>query len=182
MKRVLMFLLIVVMVLSFAACGGTEQQAEDTAGDEAVNEASADDGNEGDVSVDDATVEMPEFSIEIAGADVAAFTNVDAEEMEMVEFDAIKTSKDGSEKTNHWKGIPLKDVLAFAGVEAFQSLTLEADDGYTQEYTPEIVEGDVILAIMQDGELLNNSGPIQMVVKDQPSNMWVKRLTKITIN
>lgn len=176
MKKLFMLLLVLVMVFSFAACGGADEEPAAPEQEEAeAVEPEEEQSEEG-------TLEIPEFTIEIVGGDVEAFTNADAANFDLVEFDAVKTSKDGSEETNHWVGVALKDVLAFAGVTEYTSLTVEAADGYAQEYTADIVEGDTILGFFRDGELLKNSGPIQLVAKDQPSNMWVKQFSKLTIN
>lgn len=165
-----------ILALSFVACGGEASvEPEETNAD--VVEPLEEEGEGEDVSF-----EIPEFSVEIIGAEADVFTNVEAADFEIVEFEAVKTKKDGTEETNVFKGIALKDVLAFAGVTEYTSVTVEASDGYGQDYTPEIVEGETILAFYQDGELLSKAGPIQLVPKGQSGNMWIKQFCKITIN
>jgi len=164
MKKLYILFLIMILILSFTACGGSEAPSSET--DESGIES----------------VELPEFSIIIEGAEATAFTNADASDFELVEIEAVQTKKDGSEETNLWTGIVLKDVLAFAGVSEYSSLTIEASDGYAQEYTPNIVEGETILAFYKDGELIDDTGSVQLVPKGEPGNMWIRKLSKITIN
>ncbi len=164
MKKLFILFLIMVLALSFTACGGSEAPPQEPDGSDVES------------------VELPEFSIAIEGAEVTAFTNADATDFELVEIEAVQTKKDGSEETNLWTGIALKDVLAFAGVSEYTSLTIEASDGYAQEYTPDIAEGETILALYKNGELIGDTGSVQLVPKGQPGNMWIKELSKITIN
>ena len=51
------------------------------------------------------------------------------------EVEAVKKKKDGTEITENWQGVPLKEVLAAVGVADYQSVIAEAGDGYSQEYT-----------------------------------------------
>lgn len=178
MKRVLTILMVVVLMFSLAACGGNDVEEPDAEPQE--SEAVEPEDSEGDGET--SAVEMPEFTIEIVGAEKDTFTNADAADFEIVEFDALKTSKSGESKEQHFKGMRLKDMLDFAGVTEYTSVTVEAPDGYTQEYTKEMVEANTILCYERDGELLNNSGPIMTVLKEQTSNFWMKNFSKITIN
>ncbi len=178
MKKLLAILMIAILMFSFAAC--TADEPGDVQDQPEQNETA--EPGDSEENEEASAVEMPEFSIEIVGAEKDTFTKADAADFEIVEFDALKTSKSGESKEQHFKGMRLKDMLDYAGAADYTSVKVEAPDGYTQEYTKEMVEANTILCYERDGELLGNSGPIMIVLKEQTSNFWMKNFNKITIN
>jgi DMSO/TMAO reductase YedYZ molybdopterin-dependent catalytic subunit len=127
----------------------------------------------------------PEWEITIEGVTDTpiTFTSLDADKLSKVEFEAILKKKDGSEETQNWKGVPLKAVLESVGAKDYQGVIAEASDGYAQEYSLELTNRqETILGLELNGKKLDDSsGPVQMVPKGEPGNMFIKNLTKITV-
>ncbi|NLN07625.1 MAG: molybdopterin-dependent oxidoreductase [Firmicutes bacterium] len=123
------------------------------------------------------------ITVEGMGDSPVSFTNVDAAKLEMKKVEATKKKKDGTEVTETWEGVALKDVLKALGVTDFQSVVMEAADGYAQEYSKEIVERDgTILGLKVDGkELDEEKGPVQAVPEGEPGSMYIKNLAKIIV-
>lgn len=120
------------------------------------------------------------WKIEVIGAESKLITDVQCKNLELVEFTADLKKKDGSIKSQVWKGYKLADVLNLINVEDYTTITVEADDGYNVEYTPEIVEDpETIVGIERDGE--ERSQPM-MVAKNQRGNFWIKNTVKLTVN
>lgn len=160
MKRRLSILLVLIMtVLVFTACSNgepaqTEQKSEWT------------------------------ISIETVDGQTVEFTNLDAEEAGQVDIKATMKKKDGSEVEQSWTGVLLSKVLESAGVEDFTTVAVEAADGYSKEYTPDLVNTDkTILGTTVDGQKLGSEdGPVQLVIDGQSANMWIKNVAKIKVN
>lgn len=135
-------------------------------------------------SVDKDLLKDLSFKLEvIKNEEIITITEENLDEIGLVEIDAVFKMRDGTEEENNWIGMPLKEVLDFAEVEEYDSIEVEAVDGFTAEYTPEIVEDDgTLIGLIKDKELLDeDSGPIQTVVKEERSNMWIKQVVKLKV-
>ena len=108
---------------------------------------------------------------------------MDAAKLTHIEVEAVKKKKDGSDITENWQGVPLKEVLAAVGAADYQSVIVEAGDGYSQEYTLEIINREeTILGFVRDGEKLDEAdGPVQMVPAGESGSMYIKNLAKIIV-
>lgn len=137
-----------------------------------------------ETGIDNELIKDVSFELEVINdEDVIIITEENIDEIGLVEIDAIFKMRDGSEEENNWIGMNLKDVLDFAGVEDYDSIEVEALDGFSAEYTPQIVEDEgTIIGLIKDDELLDEeSGPIQTVVKEERSNMWIKEVVKLKV-
>ncbi len=127
----------------------------------------------------------PEWEIELEGVKETPikFTSIDAEKLKMVEIEVIRRKRDGSEEKQNWKGIPLKAVLESVGAKDYKGVIAEAKDGYAKEYSLELTNRqETILGLELNGKELDESvGPVQLVPKGEPGNMFIKNLTKITV-
>lgn len=124
------------------------------------------------------------WTITLEGADKTEFTNDDYAKLGQVSIDTILKTKDGSTKEQTWEGVMLKDVIEYIGVDDYTSVTMEASDGYAQDYTIDLVNDSMtVLGTKVNGETLGEEdGYVQSVAGSQPGNMWIKMLTKITVN
>jgi DMSO/TMAO reductase YedYZ molybdopterin-dependent catalytic subunit len=92
-----------------------------------------------------------------------------------------------------WRGVPLKTVLAKAGVQdGARQVKLDGLDGPTLPTTPDFVkaldvdhamDGEVMLAYaMNDADLpLLNGYPVRLIVPGWYGTYWVKHLSEITV-
>lgn len=92
-----------------------------------------------------------------------------------------------------WHGVPLKNVLDMAGVQAgAKQVTFNGMDGPVMETTPDFVkaldidharDGEVMLAWGMNGEDLPflNGFPLRLVVPGYYGTYWVKHLNEITV-
>jgi DMSO/TMAO reductase YedYZ molybdopterin-dependent catalytic subunit len=124
---------------------------------------------------------LPDFKVEVTGAVTYQITNSDCSDLKTVEREILLKSKKG-EETNKWKGVLLKDVLTKAGVKEFKSIKVEASDGYSKEYTSDLVDENAIFAFFKDGKALGEDGPVEVVIDGQSGNVWVKNVSKITVD
>lgn len=123
---------------------------------------------------------VPEFSVTVVTADgEKTLTDETIVDVAVVEKELVKSTKKG-EYTNTWTGVALNDALKALDITEFTKLTVEASDGYSQEYTSEMVDS-AILAYRCDGELLGEDGPVETVIDGQSGNLWMKNLVKITV-
>ncbi len=131
-----------------------------------------------------AQTEQEAWSIEVQGAGSNAFTNEDYAKLNPVTIDTVLKTKDGTTTDEKWQGVLLKDVLHALGVEDYASITLEASDGYSKDYTPDIVnDSQTILGTVVNGApLTEEDGYVCAVPASQPGNMRVKLLVKISVN
>ncbi|MGF7058490.1 molybdopterin-dependent oxidoreductase [Brassicibacter mesophilus] len=160
MKRKLSILLVLIMtVLAFTACSNGEPAQ---------------------------TEQKPEWTISIETADgkTVEFTNLDTDKAGQVDIKATMKKKDGSETEQSWTGTLLSKVLETTGVESFTTIIVEAADGYSKEYTPDLVNSDkTILGTTVDGQKLGSEdGPVQLVVDGKGANWWIKNVAKIKVN
>jgi hypothetical protein len=77
-----------------------------------------------------------------------------------------------------------KDVVEALGIKEYTSLTLTASDGYSKDYTPEVVNDKrTILGTVINGKTLSaDDGFVAAIAGSQPSNMWIRLLVKIKVN
>ncbi len=122
-------------------------------------------------------------TIEVNG-DTMEFSDLDAAEMDPVVVETNRITRDGDALDEVWTGIALKSVLEAKGVTDYTSAIVAASDGYSQEYSLEVIQRDeTILAWLLDGEEMNeeDGGPVQMIPKGEANNMFIKSLEKIII-
>lgn len=183
MKSLCAILLVVMLVIGLTACAGEKAANSDTKDNTApTNEATAP-ITEDKASADNAAI--GDWTVAIVGVDgITEIKSSDAAKLEPVTLEATIKNKKGETKTNEYTGVKLKDILDSIGVKEFQSITIEAGDGFTSEYDKTLaVNDDTILAWAKDGEALGeNSGPVQMVPVQGTGNQFVKNTTKIIIN
>lgn len=124
------------------------------------------------------------WSITIEGTEKTEFTSADYAKLGEVSVDTVLKTKDGTMKEQTWEGVLLKDVIEYIGAGDYTSVTMEASDGYAQDYTIELVDDSMtVLGTKVNGEVLGEEdGYVQSVAGSQPGNMWIKMLTKITVN
>src|SRR3954465_3606649 len=92
-----------------------------------------------------------------------------------------------------WRGVPLKAVLAMAGVQSgAKQVTFNGMDGPVSDKTPDFVkaldidharDGEVMLAYGMNGEGLPflNGFPLRLIVPGYFGTYWVKHLNEITV-
>src|SRR5436305_8782312 len=92
-----------------------------------------------------------------------------------------------------WRGVPLKTVLAMAGVQSgAKQVTFNGMDGPVSDKTPDFVkaldidhanDGEVMLAYGMNGEDLPflNGFPLRLIVPGYFGTYWVKHLNEITV-
>lgn len=102
-------------------------------------------------------------------------------------------SGNGAMGNARWKGVPLKAVLAKAGVQAgAKQVVFGGLDGPVMDTTPDFAkaldidharDGEVMLAYSMNGEDLPmlNGFPLRLVVPGYYGTYWVKHLNEITV-
>jgi hypothetical protein len=119
-----------------------------------------------------------------AGDDTFEFTDLDAADLTPVDVETNRTDRDGNALDQIWTGVALKDVLEAKGVTEFSSALVEAADGYSKEYSAEVINNsETIMAWLLDGEEMDEEagGPVQMIPKGEANNMFIKNLSKVII-
>lgn len=154
MKKVLSLLFIILIIASLVGCG----QSTETKGE-------------------------AEWSITIETGDkTVEFTSLDAEEVGIETIKATMKKKDGTVKEQEWTGVKLAGVLEHAGVESFNSVVVEATDGYSKEYDTSLVNSEgTFLGITIDGKELGEDGPVQLVANGKGTKWWIKNVDKIIV-
>ena len=160
MKKLALIIIAVMMVFSFAVMAGCEAKSEESAT-----------GAEWSISVTD------------AGGKTVEFTNADAGKLEMVEVEAVLVKKDGSETNEKWKGVLLSDVLEYCGITEYNTVAVEASDGYSKELEASAAsDAGTILGFYLDGtEVSVEDGLVQLVGVNLPGSSWIKNVAKITV-
>ncbi|NLP37092.1 MAG: molybdopterin-dependent oxidoreductase [Firmicutes bacterium] len=135
-----------------------------------------------EAGVDEATVDWS-ITVEGIGENTVAFTSADAAKLSMRQVTAVLSKKDGTQETQNWEGVSLKDVLDMLGATDYQSVIVEAADGYAQEYSLELIgREETILGLKLAGQPLDeNNGPVQAVPTGEPGNMWIKNVAKLIV-
>lgn len=113
------------------------------------------------------------------GGDEVVFAIEDIKEMETVTIEAEK-----KDEVHSYTGVRLSVLLKKAKVEGFETLTLEADDGYSFDITTEeAMHENSILAFAMDGEDLSSekTEPLMFVSTETSSKAWVGRLKYVRV-
>lgn len=130
-------------------------------------------------------IPMEEWSItvEVVGGETIEFTSKDALEIGPVEVTIAEKDKDTTKEPEQWTGVLLKDVLEFAGVTEFSVVSVEASDGYSREYEPDLVNSEgTALGWSRNGELLGEEdGFVKLVVDGKGKNWQIKQVAKIVV-
>lgn len=103
----------------------------------------------------------------------------DIREMVTVTIEAEK-----KDETHSYTGVRLSVLLTEAGITDFESLTLEAEDGYSRDITrEEALNQNSILAFSMDGEDLSDakSAPLMFVSPATSTSAWVGKLKTIRV-
>ncbi len=128
---------------------------------------------------------MEEWSIniEVIGGDTIEFTNEDALVIGPVEIKVAEKDKDTFKDEELWIGVLLKDILEYAGVTEFSVVSVEAADGYSREYDPELVNSEGTgIGWNRDGELLGEEeGFVKLVVSGKGKNWQIENVSNITV-
>lgn len=126
----------------------------------------------------------PKWIIGVKGADSYYFSSIDYTKLREVTIVVEKEQHDGTVLEETWKGIYLKDVLDYLDVAEYSSVTLSSSDDFAIEYSPEIINDSLtILATNVNGrDIKHEDGYVQAVAGNQPENMWIKPLSKISVN
>ena len=164
MKKVLFLLLALVLAIGMVACANTNNAADDTATptEEAVANA---------------------FTIAIEGADKTEITQSDLTGLDQVTIEATKTKKDGSSSTDEYTGVLISDVLTWAGVTDYTTITLTASDGYAADITKDMLSDKAIFATAKNGEAFTaDDGYVMSVLEGQGGNVWVAGIVTIKIS
>jgi len=107
------------------------------------------------------------------------FTLEAIREMDTVTFDAAK-----KDDVNSYIGVRLSKFLAEADISEFETLTLEAEDGYSYDITREEAMNDnSILAFAMNGEDLSDDkiAPLMFVSTETSPQAWVGKLKYIRV-
>jgi DMSO/TMAO reductase YedYZ molybdopterin-dependent catalytic subunit len=111
------------------------------------------------------------------------FTSADAAKMTTVELSIDTKKNDGAVVVQKWTGIPLIAILNFYGANDYDGVKVENSDGPMADLDMKTVgDSRTILGLKLDGQPLSNAdGLTQLIVKNGPSKLWVKAITKITL-
>lgn len=126
----------------------------------------------------------PKWIIGVEGTDAAVFSSLDYANLSEVTITVEKEQQDGSVLEEIWEGVYLKDVLDYLDVAEYTSVTLSSSDDFAIEYSHEIINDSLtILATNVNGrDIKHEDGYVQAVAGNQPENMWIKQLSKISVN
>ncbi len=160
MKKIIMLILALVVTFAMAVSAGCTAR-----GEEAV------------------TSESWTIEVKDAAGKTVEFTEKDAAGLEMTEITAAHKKKDGSEAMENWRGVQLSDVLDYCGANQYTVVTVEASDGYKQEFEKATIDDNgTILGFFLDGEEVSNEdGLVQLVVSTMASKAWVRNVSKISV-
>jgi DMSO/TMAO reductase YedYZ molybdopterin-dependent catalytic subunit len=107
------------------------------------------------------------------------FTIEGLRKMESVTIDLEKKGE-----VNSYTGVPLSVLLTEAGIADFESLTLEAEDGYSASITQEeALHENSILCYALDGEDLSSekNAPLMFVSEAASTKAWVGKLKYVRV-
>lgn len=150
-----MMLAVVVVMMGLVGCGTTSTQEENA-------------------------VSIPAFELVVVTEEAEVVVDESMiEGLAITEAELLKTSQKG-DTTSTWTGCDLMEVLSIAGVTEFTTLSVEASDGYAQEYTYDMAQ-KTMLAFYENGELLGEDGPLNTVIEGESGSIWMKNLTKIIV-
>ena len=171
MKKLLVFAVIILTLLSFPACGKDSPQSaplpeqtsppptaespkeEVLAGDSKPEETGALQfpGSVGEPELVEG-IEIPEFSFTIQGTII---THADMAAFPVYSVETTSTNTHGTTTTRIYIGYAVSDALAAAGVTSrFSSLEAVADDGYAVKVSYEVAMAPTtLLAFSEDGKM-----------------------------
>jgi len=123
------------------------------------------------------------ITVEVIGETPFEFTNEDARETGPVEITAAQKDKDALLESATYTGILFNDFLDHIGVDKFSVISIEAADGYMQEFELSDISTDGTgLSWAVNGEILDEgSGPVMLVNHGRGPKWWIKQVSKITI-
>ncbi len=126
----------------------------------------------------------PKWIIGVKGADTSYFSSIEYSKLREVTIIVEKELQDGTTLKETWEGVYLKDVLDYLGVTEYSSITLSSTDDYSIEYSPDIINDSLtILGTNVNGrDIKHEDGYVQAVAGNQSENMWVGKLSKMSIN
>lgn len=169
-KHLLKTYLVMMLLLPVLVLGACSQPADDASG--------------GDTDpADAAPVQEWSITVEVVGGETTEFTNLDAQEIGPAEIKVAVKDKDSVKEEGVWTGVLLKDILEFAGVTEFSVVSVEAADGYSREYEPELANSEgTAIGWICDGEPLGEEGGfVKLVVDGKGSNWQIKQVAKIVV-
>lgn len=172
MKKLLALLITLTLIFSVTGCGqGKKSTAETGALTPAETQAAETSASKWSITIEGVSDKAMEYSSD------------EFNKLGTVEIDAVMKKKDGTEQKGKWTGVPLLKLLESLKVKEYSYVVVEAKDGYSKEYTPDLVESQgTILGIKVDGkELDSGSGPVELVVNGKGSNWWIKNVSKIKV-
>lgn len=191
MKRLAALLLMGVLTFTMVGCGQEKAEEAPATTEETTKEAPVAEpeaeveeeapAEEAPAEEAEAAVEIPAFEVKVVTADgEQMLTNESIAGLEIVNKDIVKQAKNG-EKTSNWTGVSFLEALATVGVTEFETITIEATDGYAVDYTADIAE-IALLTYERDGVALGEEdGPTNTVVEGQKANLWMKNIAVITV-
>jgi len=119
-----------------------------------------------------------EITVKSAGGEkVIAIEDIKA--MEAVTIEAEK-----KEEVHEYTGVKLSEILGLAEIGEAETVTLEAEDGYSATLTgAEAFSDNTLLAYQIDGADIESdkSKPIMLVSTEASSSAWVGKLKVITV-
>lgn len=162
MKKLLTFVLIVMMSLTLVACSNKEETVK---GEETlIKEAEKTD--------------IPEFMVKICGAKIS---NKELETYPLYVGISKAKNSEGNERSNEYVGYRLSDVLEAAQITGdLGSAQIICTDGYEFTYEGDIKEEGVLLAITRDGELFKD-GPWFAPIPSSTAGDFAQDLSKIEL-
>jgi len=158
MKRIIGIILIVLLLMGMSVFAGCSHKAE-------------------------AQEILWAITVEKEGGRSVEFTNVDASSIDMVAIEAVKEKKDGSKINENWEGMPVSEVLKAAGFNDYNTVAVEASDGYSKEFDKATIDDSgTIFGLKLDGEDIDEEdGPIQLVVSSMSGSSWIKNVARVVI-
>lgn len=125
----------------------------------------------------------PKWIIGIKGTDNAVFSSLDYAKLSEVTITVEKEQQDGTILEETWEGVYLRDVVDYLGITEYSSITLTSSDDYSIEYSPDVVNDPLTIlgTNVNSRDLNDEDGYVQAVTGHHPESLWVKKLSKITI-
>ena len=158
MKKLLTFVLAILLALTLGACKAKDDGA-------LLSEVS--------------DVDVPEFMVKICGAKI---TNKDMENYKLYKGTSDTTNSQGNKKSNEFVGYKFSDVLEVAGVtNDIQAAQIICSDGYEMTYEGNIKAEGVLLAITKDGETFKD-GPWFAPLTSDTTGDFAQDLTKVEVD
>jgi iron uptake system EfeUOB component EfeO/EfeM len=195
MKKVIMMILCLMFIAAFTACAQKDASTETTATGEAsaeTEEVSATteetdteepsetttEETEGQTEAESEDQTVIEWAIKIGEFDVVS--SMIGDSVETVTQTLQKAEEDGTVIETECTGYTVTSLLGLAGVEAFETVTVVAADGYTYDLTSEVGMLDTtMIVIEQDGEVYTS--PI-LAVDGEGENAWVKDIVELIVS